>query len=67
MLCFCSLPKRGLHLKERMCPYNSEKGSALRGKNLLHGSKVLPFREDPFSEGGSKRDTYCRIFLLNPV
>ena len=30
----------------------SEKGSVLKGKNLLPwGSKFLPFRTDPFSEG----------------
>ena len=33
-------------------PSPSEKGSTLKGKNLLpFGSKFFPFRVDPFSEG----------------
>ena len=31
------------------------KGSTLKGKNLLQGSKFFPFRVDPFSEGLGKQ------------
>ena len=43
--------QRTVTLSDLFCP-PSEKGSTLKGKNLLpKGSKFFPFRVDPFSEG----------------
>ena len=37
-------------LSELFC-LSSEKGSTLKGKNLLPGSKLFPFRVEPFLQG----------------